>query len=146
MEVLPVPLDYPSLLFSPFGTRVSSLFCQNISLFFRSSICCSSVKFELPFNCSIMVISTSSKLRPCRTTWRTRSQNCVCFFLAWFLWMLNLIYIYNKRANTVMVLELQQANPEDVQLHINSKELRIFQDSSLTCISFFPLTYYYAYK
>ena len=26
-----------------------------------------------------------------------------------------------------MVLELQQANPEDVQLHINSKELRIMR-------------------
>ena len=61
-EVLRVPLDYPSLLFGPFGTRVSSLFCQNISLFFRSSICCSSVRFELSFNCSVMVISTSSKL------------------------------------------------------------------------------------
>ena len=35
-------------------------------------------------------------------------------------------YIYNKRAITVMVLELQQANPEDVQ-HINSKELRIMR-------------------
>ena len=26
-----------------------------------------------------------------------------------------------------MVLELQQTNPEDVQLHINSKELRIMR-------------------
>ena len=26
-----------------------------------------------------------------------------------------------------MVLELQQANPEDVQLHMNSKELRIMR-------------------
>ena len=36
-------------------------------------------------------------------------------------------FIKNKRANKVMVLELQQANPEDVQLHINSKELRIMR-------------------
>ena len=92
MEELCVPLDYPSLLFGPFGTRVFSLFCQNISLFFRSSICCSSVKLELPFNCSIIAISTSSELRPCRATWCTRSQNRVCFFLVWFLSMLNLIF------------------------------------------------------
>ena len=37
-------------------------------------------------------------------------------------------YIYiHKKANTVMVLELQQANPEDVQLHLNSKKLRIMR-------------------
>ena len=44
---------------------------------------------------------------------------CICIYIY--------IYIYNKRANTVMVLGLQQANPEDVQLHINSKELRIMR-------------------
>ena len=35
--------------------------------------------------------------------------------------------INNKKVNTVIVLELQQANPEDVQLHINSKELIVIR-------------------